>query len=122
MTQTGQRAEPAAVYISTGPHTGPQEDGGEGCHEETPLCRRPGPGGEWQTGATEDTGGVERAVYLIRAEDKRREDEVLHIGHHREELNIELEGKKLTQGDSFVYIGGAVCGDGKTEREVRRRA
>ena len=45
--------------------------------------------------------------------------EVLHIGHQREELDIELEGKKLTQGDSFVYLGGAVCGDGKTEREVR---
>ena len=29
--------------------------------------------------------------------------------------------KKLTQRDSFVYLGGAVCGDGKTEREVRRR-
>ena len=28
--------------------------------------------------------------------------EVLHIGHQREELHIELEGKKLTQGDSFV--------------------
>ena len=45
--------------------------------------------------------------------------EVLHIGLQREELDIELEGKKLTQGDSFVYLGGAVCGDGKTEREVR---
>ena len=48
--------------------------------------------------------------------------EVLHIGHQREELDIELEGKKLTQRDSFVYLGGAVCGDGKTEREVGRRA
>ena len=38
--------------------------------------------------------------------------EVPHIGHQREELDIELEGKKLTQGNSFVYIGGAVCGDG----------
>ena len=47
--------------------------------------------------------------------------EVLHIGHQREELDIELEGKKLTQRDSFVYLGGAVCGDGKMEREVRRR-
>ena len=46
--------------------------------------------------------------------------EVLQIGHQREELDIELEGKKLTQRDSFVYLGGAVCGDGKTEREVRR--
>ena len=39
--------------------------------------------------------------------------DVLHIGHQREELYIELEGKKLTQGDSFVYLEGAVCGDGK---------
>ena len=47
--------------------------------------------------------------------------EVLHIGHQREELDIELGGKILNQRDSFVYLGGAVCGDGKTEREVRRR-
>ena len=47
--------------------------------------------------------------------------EVLHIGLQREELDIELEGKKLTKRDSFVYLGGAVCGDGKTEREVRRK-
>ncbi len=47
---------------------------------------------------------------------------VLHIGHQTVELDIELEGKKLTQGDSFVYLGGAVCGDGKTKRGVRRRA
>ena len=46
--------------------------------------------------------------------------EVLHIGHQREELDIELEGKKLAQRDSFVYLGGAVCRDGKTEREVRQ--
>ena len=45
--------------------------------------------------------------------------DVLHIGHQREELDIELEGKKLTQEDRFVYLGGAVCGDGKMEREVR---
>ena len=43
----------------------------------------------------------------------------MHIGHQREELDIELEGKKLTQRDSVVYLGGAVCGDGKTgERYV----
>ena len=47
---------------------------------------------------------------------------MLHIGHQREELDIELEGKKLTYGDSFTYLGGAVCGGGKTERGVRRRA
>ena len=38
-----------------------------------------------------------------------------------EELDIKQEGNKLTQLDSFVYLGGAVCGDGKMEREVRRR-
>ncbi len=59
-----------------------------------------------------------RVVLKIKLE----KTEVLHIGHQREELDIELEGKKLTQGDSFVYLGGAVCGDGKMEREVRRRA
>ena len=48
---------------------------------------------------------------------------VLHVCHQREHLDVELEGKKLTrQGDSFVYLGGAVCGDGRTKREVRRRA
>ena len=51
---------------------------------------------------------------------KLEKTDVLHIGHQREELDIELEGKKLTQGDSFVYKGETVCGDGKTEREVRR--
>ena len=57
---------------------------------------------------------------------------MLHIGHQREdspeEMDIELEGKKLTQEDSFVYLGRALCGDGKTEKYVgliiglRRRA
>ena len=47
--------------------------------------------------------------------------ELLHIGHQREELDIELEGKKLTQRDSFVYLGGAVCGDGKRRRRGRPR-
>ena len=51
--------------------------------------------------------------------------EVLHIGHQRAGLDIELEGKKRTQGDSFLYLGGAVCVDGKTGRrrevDVRRR-
>ena len=47
--------------------------------------------------------------------------EVRHIGHQKEELDIEQVGKTLSQEDSFVCLGGAVCEDGKTEREVRRR-
>ena len=31
-------------------------------------------------------------------------------------MDIELEGNILNQRDSFVYLG-AVCGDGKTERD-----
>ena len=50
-----------------------------------------------------------------------KKTEVLHTGHQKEELVIELEGKKLTQRDCFVYLGVAVWGDGKTERDVRRR-
>ena len=43
--------------------------------------------------------------------------DVLHIGHQREELDIELEGKKLTQRDCFVYLGGAVCAETGRRRE-----
>ena len=64
---------------------------------------------------------MERFVYQTRAELNLEKIEVLHIGHQREELDIELEGKILNQRDSFVYLGGAVCGDGKTERDIRRR-
>ena len=46
--------------------------------------------------------------------------EVLHIGNQKEELNIELEGKKLTQGDSSVR--GAVGGDGNTDREIMSKS
>ena len=53
-------AEPTAVHSSTGPYR--QEDGDERRHEETPLCRRPGPDVEWQAGSTGVIAGVERAV------------------------------------------------------------
>ena len=47
---------------------------------------------------------------------------MLRIGHQREdppeELDIELEVKKLTQEDSFVYLGRVFCGDGKMEKDV----
>ena len=65
MTEAGQLAEPAPVHSTTGTHQ--QEESDEECHEETNY-RRPGPGGEWQTGATGDNGVVERAVYLTRAD------------------------------------------------------
>ena len=34
--------------------------------------------------------------------------------------DIRLEGMKLNQRESFVYLGGVVCGDGGKEMEIRR--
>ena len=47
--------------------------------------------------------------------------EVVSIGAHREELNIELEGRTIRQNNSFIYLGGAVSSDGRSETEVRSR-
>ena len=48
--------------------------------------------------------------------------EGLHIDHPAEgRAGHRAGGGELTQGDSLVELGGAVCGDGKTEGEVRRR-
>ena len=35
---------------------------------------------------------------------------VTWMEHRRKELYIHLDGKKLKQSDSFVYLGGAICG------------
>ena len=36
---------------------------------------------------------------------------MLWVGQQKKDLDIGLEGKKLNQRDSFVYLGRAVCGD-----------
>ena len=91
------------VHSSTGPHQ--QEDGDEGCHEETPLCRRPDLGGEWRTGAIQETleewyGLFTRHGLNINLENT----EVLNIGHQRGQLDIELEGKKLILRGTVSFI------------------
>ena len=48
--------------------------------------------------------------------------EVLSIGAHSEELNIKLEGRTTRQNNSFIYLGGAVSSEGRSETEVRGRA
>ena len=52
--------------------------------------------------------------------------EVRHIGHQEGRAGHRAGGRgkggeKLNQQDSFLYLGGAVCEDGKTGRGVRRR-
>ena len=46
--------------------------------------------------------------------------EVMWVGNQREELNVRLGGKEITQVDGFVYLGGTVTEDGHSEVEVRR--
>ena len=75
-----------------------------------------------QTGATAgDTGGVERAVYQTRAENYPREDGSAAHGPPEGRAGYRTGVEETDSGDRFVYLGGAVCGDGKTKREVRRR-
>ena len=47
--------------------------------------------------------------------------EVMWVGHQREELNINLDGKEIKQVDGFVYLRGMVKEDGHSEAEVRRQ-
>ena len=93
--------------------------GDEGCHEETPLCRRPDPGGEWQTGVT----GVERVGYLIRAEDKPREDGSAAHRPPEGTAGHRAGGEDTDSGEQFrVPRRGRVRRreDGERERERER--
>ena len=98
-----------------------QEDGGEGCQKKLlyayDLALVTSGTQELRETVEEWNGLFIKHGMKLNLE----KTEVLHIGHQREELDIELEGKKLNQRDSFVYLGGEVCRDGKTEIEVRRR-
>ena len=47
--------------------------------------------------------------------------EVMWVGPRRKELDIHLDGKKLKRRDSFVYLGGAICGDGNSDTEISPR-
>ena len=49
------------------------------------------------------------------------ETEVMWVGQQRKETNIRLEGKEISQGNRFQYLGGTVTGDGKFEADVWRR-
>ena len=46
---------------------------------------------------------------------------MLSIWAYREELNIKLERRTIRQNNIFIYLGGAVSSDGRSETEVRRR-
>ena len=99
-TSTGpHQQEDRKVVTSTGPHQ--QEDGGERCHEETPLCRRPGPGAngkqELQETLEEWNGLFTRHRLKIRL----AKTEVLHIGHQRQEPGHQAGGEETDPGRQF---------------------
>ena len=54
-------------------------------------------------------------------ESKSREDGGAFGRTAEKDVDIKLDGKKLNQRDSFVYLGVAVCGYGSTDSEIRRR-
>ena len=43
------------------------------------------------------------------------------MGQRKEQLEIHVDGKKLKQRDSFVYLDGAMCGDGNSDTNIRVR-
>ena len=43
------------------------------------------------------------------------------IGQQSKDLDIRIEGNKLKQRDSLLYMVGVVCGDGGTETDICRR-
>ena len=47
--------------------------------------------------------------------------EVMWVRQHRKDMNIRLEGKEISQGNRFEYLGGAVTGEDKFEAVVWRR-
>ena len=65
---------------------------------------------------------MEWFVYQTRAENQPREDGSAAHRPPEGRAGHQAVGEETDSGDSFVYLGGAVCRDGKTEREVRRRA
>ena len=47
--------------------------------------------------------------------------EVLSVGSQRQELGISLADKCIKQKDGFVYLGGLISGDGRSDGVVRKR-
>ena len=64
---------------------------------------------------------MERFVYQTRAETQPREDGSAVHRPPKGRAGHRAGGEETDTTGQFVYLGGAVCGDGKTEREVRRR-
>ena len=68
------------------------------------------------------TVGVERAVYQTRAEHYSTEDGSAAHMPPEGKAGHRAGGEETDSGDSVVYRGVAVCGNGKTDRGVRQRA
>ena len=101
--------------------TDKQKDWYERRTPETIVCRRPGSG---------SSGGANHQEHLIEWKDTFRrlglivsleKTEVMFVGHKRKALEIHLDGKKRKQRDSFVYMDGAICGDGQSDTEIHQR-
>ena len=43
------------------------------------------------------------------------------VWQRRKGMEIHMDGKKLKQSDSLVYLSEAICGDGNSGTDIRRR-
>ena len=48
-------------------------------------------------------------------------NEVMWIGEQDVDLHAVVDGKTIKQVNSFVYLGGTVCEDGGSSKEIQRR-
>ena len=47
--------------------------------------------------------------------------EVQCIGQDQQIINVAINGKKLNQVEEFVYLGGVITSEGKSDKDVKRR-
>ena len=83
------------------------------------IGRWPGNSSSWGSRSPSTADRVERCISRHGLRLSLEKAEV--IGQRRKELEIHLDGKKLKQGDGFVYLGGAVYGDSNSDTKICRR-
>ena len=47
--------------------------------------------------------------------------ELMWIGEQEVDLHVVVDGKTIKQVNSYVYLGGTVCEDGGSSKEIQRR-
>ena len=115
---TGECLEP--VIIDRYDRTDKQTDWYKRHTPETIVRRWPGSSSGW---GSRSQRTADRMVYVNRdgLTVSLEKTAVVWVGPGRTELEIHLDGKKVKPRDSFVHQVGAICEDGNSNTEIRRR-